>query len=227
MTKVVVMIPTKNEEQGIKETILGVKQKITPDNIIVVDANSTDNTAKIAKEEGAEVLLQNGVGKGAGIITFIEKTKKYPGDTVVVMTDADSTYGLDNVKSQFPLTKEYGMLVGSRFKGKIEKGALKLLNMLGNYFFSFLVTALLKTKVSDVLTGLRVFRLDVLRKMNLKVQGFDIETEMTVKCIKNKLGYIEFPCDYYNRKGKSNLRPFQDGWVILKRIFKEVFSKKV
>ena len=225
MAEIIVLVPTKNEEQGIKGTIDDIKDRISPDKIIVVDAHSKDKTIGIAKEQGAEIMLQRGKGKGAGIITFIEETQEYSPDTIVIMVDADSTYGLDNVKTQIPLTERYGMLVGSRFKGKMEKGALTKFNRFGNTVFTLLTSLLFFKKVSDLTSGLRIFRMDALRKMELKVPGFDTETEMTAKCIKRGLGYKEFPCDYYKRSGKTNLHPIKDGWKILTRIIKERFSR--
>jgi dolichol-phosphate mannosyltransferase len=226
MSEVIVLIPAKNEEKGIKQTIIDVKEKIAPDSIFVVDGHSEDKTVEIAKKQGATAIIQKGRGKGAGVLTFIESTMNLPKETIVVMTDADSTYGLDNVKEQLLLTDRYGMIVGSRFKGKIEKGAMNLLHRFGNFFFAALVTILTFHKVTDLLTGLRIFTLDSLRKMDLTAGGFEIETDMTMKCLKKKMGYKEFPCDYYNRLGKSNLNAFRDGLFILKHIIKEVFSKK-
>ena len=226
MTQVISLIPTKNEEKGIKETIVKVNSCLNPDFITVVDAHSTDKTVEIAKSLGVDVILQTGVGKGAGIITFIEETKYYPEDTVVVMTDADSTYGLETIRAHIEKMENKGMLVGSRFLGKIEPGALTLLNRVGNKIFSFIATLLLKKKVTDLLSGLRIFRISALRDMGLTAHGFDTETEMTVKCIKKGLGYSEFPCNYYKRLGKSNLHPVKDGIVILKRLFNSAFFKE-
>ena len=211
---VTILIPTKNEEDGIGEVIDGFK-KLGYNNILVIDGHSTDRTREIAEAKGAMVVLQSGKGKGQAVAEAL----KMIGTPVVVMIDGDGTYDPKDVtKLLQPI--ERGMaehVIGNRL-GNFEKGAFTRLNIIGNKIFNALFRFLYGIEVQDLLTGYHALTRELYKSVELEKHGFEIETELTVETIAKGFRIAEVPINYYKRKGKANLHPIKDGWRIGKTI---------
>jgi len=145
------------------------------------------------------------------------------------MIDSDATFDpFDIPKIIDPiLLKKADVVLGSRILGEMEEGAMSFLHYLGNRFFNFLISLKYNTYITDSQTGLRAMGSKVFDSFEIVSDGFDIETELTIKCLKNGFKVIEVPINFYNRKGrsKSKLNTFSDGWLVLKRILLENFYR--
>jgi glycosyltransferase involved in cell wall biosynthesis len=209
-----VVIPCLNEEQTIKTVVdkairVFAEQKIAGE-VVVVDNGSTDNSARIAKDAGARVVVQPERGYGAAYLKgFDEARGKY-----IVMADADDTYDLLIIpKFLDELKKGNEFVIGSRFKGKILPGAMPWLHRyIGNPVLSFILNRFFKLNISDSHCGMRAFTKDAFLRMRLRTTGMELASEMVINASKAKLKISEVPIVYHPRIGESKLRSFSDGW---------------
>lgn len=218
---VLVMIAALNEEEGIGPTLAELRMVLEDPRYLVVDGNSTDRTVEIAKEIGAEVLLQEGSGKGKAIkhaIRCVDSDVKY-----VVFIDADFTYPAKCVPEMIRILEanpEVGMVTGNRFNNHFELRVMKSPFFLGNRFLAWAQLLLNRVNLTDPLTGLRVVRWRILKNWEPKSKGFDIEAEMNHRV--EKMGYktVEIPIKYRHRLGEKKLK-LRHGFTILRRILAE------
>jgi len=220
-----IIIPTLNEEKSIGEIIQELRQ-MGCDNILIVDGNSGDRTVNIAKESGANVIVQDGRGKGAALRQAFDDAD-LDGD-IIVMMDAD---GSMNPKEIALFTKALDSGVdlakGSRFLPGGYSEDMNLIRRIGNRFFVLLVNSFWSANYTDLCYGFAAFRKDALEKLRpyLKSINFEIETEIFIKAKKLGLKVIEVPSvEFRRRHGKSNLSIFRDGSRILKIVFRELVN---
>ncbi len=209
-----VIIPTRNEEEGIGKVIREIKKLGKNYEILVVD-KSEDRTPEIAKKMGAKVIRQRDAGKGNAMKLGVKKAK---GD-IVVFIDGDDTYPPRYIPKMVKLMEEYDFVRGSRIKYLRNAG---LLHFLGNLFFS-LLASIIYGRTTDLLTGLYCLRKVDFERMKLKSSGFEIETEIFIKACKMGFRRREIYIEYKPRKGKAKLRSFKDGFRILKTLLLGVF----
>jgi len=214
--KVKILIPALNEEESIGEVIEGFK-RAGYSNILVVDGNSTDRTREVAKEKGAEVIVQSGRGKGQAVIEAFQLIE----DDVVVLIDADGTYLASEVDRLLEPIKRgiADHVVGNRLIN-FEKGAFTKLNLFGNKIINFLFRLLYGVELHDILSGYRALTKDVYKSVNLEKMGFELETELTVETIANGFKIVEVPISYRKRAGKTKLKPVSDGYRIVVTIYR-------
>ncbi|MFH1771946.1 MAG: glycosyltransferase family 2 protein [Candidatus Omnitrophota bacterium] len=212
--EVSVVLPCYNEQESIAACVEKIKGVFAKENIhgeiIVVDNNSTDSSARIAKQSGAEIVFQPIKGYGAAYIKGLE-TARAP---FIIMGDADNTYDFNDIPRFLEkLRSGYGLVMGSRFKGKIHKGAMPWANRyIGNPILSGLCRLFFRTKLSDIHCGMRGFTKEAYLVMNLRCLGMEFATEMVMEALQKKLKITEIPIDYYPRGGESKLRPIRDAW---------------
>lgn len=211
------LLPALNEETGLKALVPRIKKEFPKAKILVVDGNSIDGTAAVAKGLGCGVFIQTGRGKGNAIIEALDMIDD---NETIVMMDADGTYEPGDTKTMLNGFGENSMVVGSRFALR-DSGSFTLLNLVGNRLLCLAASALFLRRIGDMLSGFRVFRCGVVKGLGLKAQNFEIETEMSLKAVKRGIKLIDIPCHYHKREGKTKLKPFRDGFFILKRILKE------
>ncbi len=219
-----VVIATLNEEEGIGPTLLEMQSVLHDSKFIVVDGNSVDKTIEIAKNMGADVLLQEGKGKGNAMSQGL---RMYGSQSeFIVFTDADYTYPAEYVPKMIEILEQdpkVGMVIGNRFKnvGGVNQ-SFKNPFYFGNRLLAFAQQVMNGVKLADPLSGLRVVRSDALEGLKLKSNGFDVEAELNA--IMGRRGYkiVEIPIEYRSRLGEKKLR-MRDGWGIMKRIFTEGF----
>jgi len=212
--EVSVVMPCLNEEDTIGICIEKTKKAFMEHGIkgeiIVSDNGSKDKSAEIALNLGARVVYQPLRGYGNAYMKGIESAKgKY-----VVMADADNTYDFSEIhKFVEPLRNGADMVMGSRLKGKINKGAMPFLHRyIGNPVLSGILNLMFKAKVSDAHCGMRSFRREIFDKLCLKTPGMEFASEMIIKAAKARLKIVDIPITYYYREGESKLRTFRDGW---------------
>ncbi len=219
---VAVIVPTLNEEEGIGPTLKELRDFLGDPYLLVIDGNSTDNTVKIAKEMGAEVILQKGRGKGSAVaqaLKHIDSSTRY-----IVFIDADYTYPAEYIPEMIKILEEnpeVGMVLGNRFTKEFEfKKAINNMFYLGNRLIAFAQHLLNGVKLCDPLTGLRVVRWELLKNWRPKSKCFDIEAEMNYYVEKCGYQIKEIPIQYRQRLGEKKLK-LKHGFTILKRILIE------
>ena len=221
--KVTILIPTKNEEAGIGATIdalplekldeLGLQVEV-----LVVDGHSTDRTREIAEAKGAKVVLQKGKGKGWGVRSAIPHIT---GD-YIVMLDADSTYPAESIPEFLEhVSNGSDVVMGSRFKGTIEEGAMSGTNRLGNHVLSLMASALYGRRCTDVCTGMWAFKRGALKTLKLNSNHFEIEAELFAQSAKSGLRIKEVPILYRRRSGQSGLNSWRDGAKIAAKLLRK------
>jgi len=219
-----VIIAALNEEQGVGPTISELLGVLGNSQVLVVDGKSTDRTAEIATSLGAEVIVQEGKGKGDALAKGIESME--PAVKYVVITDADYTYPAEYVPKMIKImdkNPDVGMVCGNRFNGHVNPKALHNRFYVGNRLIAFSHKHLNGIDLNDPLTGLRVVRADILRNWKIKSKGFDIEVELNCHVEREGFEIAEIEIEYRERLGEKKLK-LKDGSSILKRIIREVFS---
>jgi glycosyltransferase involved in cell wall biosynthesis len=191
------LIPAYNEAASIGEVLTRVGSLGLDAQVIVVDDGSTDATAEIAERAGALVIRQPNRGKGAAIRAAIPHIDA----DITVIQDADMEYDPLEVPSLIePIERGVADVVyGSRLSGGKPQRAYLFWHMVGNRFLSLLTGLLFNTTLSDMETGYKAFRSDVLRSLDLRQNGFGIEPEITGQLCKQKLRIYEMPISYYGR----------------------------
>jgi dolichol-phosphate hexosyltransferase len=217
--RVAVVVAALNEESGIGPTIAEIQKVLSNPHLIVVDGNSNDKTVEVAKSFGADVCLQNGVGKGDAMLQGISKLQY--DNRYVVFIDADFTYPAEFIPKMVKVLEyspQIGMVIGDRFHGQSNHDKTsKNVFYIGNRLIALTQYLLNGVKLSDPLSGLRVLRSELLRNWQLKSKGFDVEVEINAMVERQGYKIAEVPIDYRLRLGEKKLRP-RDGIEILKRV---------
>lgn len=219
-----IIIPTLNEESSIGKVIDEIPKKTLEDSgysveILVVDGISTDRTAQIAQEKGARVILETRRGKGRAIRTALEKDDS----NFVFMLDGDYTYSAAYIPAMLKLLQKYPVVIGSRLKGKREKGALRNVNFVGNLLLTLAANILYGTRISDLCTGYWGFRREVIQSINLTTDGFQLEADLLVQVARKGYRIGEIPILYRCRAGKAKLSGLKDGIKIGRFLFSKRF----
>jgi glycosyltransferase involved in cell wall biosynthesis len=217
--KVSFLIPAFNESRTIGEVLDRIASLDLDSQTIVVDDGSTDGTAAIAEEKGALVIRQANRGKGAAIRAAIPHVD----GEIAVIQDADMEYDPADVPALVePIERGVADVVfGSRLSGGRPQRAYLFWHLAGNRFLSLLTNVLFNTTLSDMETGYKAFRAEVLRSLELREDSFGIEPEITGKVCKRKLRVYELPISYYGRTYDEGKKiTWRDGfraiWVLLR-----------
>jgi dolichol-phosphate mannosyltransferase len=215
-----VIIAALNEEEGIGLTIADLYTHLGYPRVLVVDGKSTDRTVEIAKNMGADIVFQDGHGKGDALAKGLQFLNSVD---YVILTDADYTYPAEHVNEMIRILDEnpdVGMVCGNRFGETIDKKAMRDAFYLGNRLLAFTHNALNGVQLSDPLTGLRVIRAEILKDWKVKSKGFDIEVELNHHVERRGFTIVEIPIHYRPRLGEKKLQ-LRHGATILKRIMLE------
>ena len=210
-----VVMPCLNEEKTIGVCIkkaFGFMQEYGIDGeVIIADNGSTDNSAKIATELGAKVVPVKDKGYGCALRGGIDAAEY----EYIIMGDADDSYDFAALHGFIDkLNEGYELVMGNRFAGGIEKGAMSFSHQyIGNPFLSGLGRILFRTKIGDFHCGLRGFRKDAILRLGLCTTGMEFASEMVVKAVLFKLKISEIPIKLYpdGRDRPPHLRSIPDG----------------
>lgn len=214
MSTVAVVVPCLNEASTIEKVVADFRRAVPEARIVVVDNDSTDSSAAIARAAGAVVVREPRRGKGFVMQAILQHA---PAD-VVVIVDGDDTYPASEVRNLLApmLDGRADMVVGTRLASSTG-GAMRPINRLGNAVISHALNVVWGTDFSDVLSGYRALSRRALNAIALRHGGFETEVELTIRAVAQGLAICEVPVSYHARpRGSvSKLRPFRDGWRIL------------
>jgi len=218
---VLAIVAALNEEEGIGPTIAELRQHLEKPWILVVDGWSRDRTVKVAKDMYADVMFQQGSGKGNAIAEAIQHVKSTVGYVdYVVLTDADYTYPAEFIPKMIKILDEnpsVGMVCGNRFNSHFKLKSMHNMLYLGNRLLAFTHNLLNGVNMRDPLTGLRVIRWEIVKDWKPKSRGFDVEVELNHLVERKGFEIVEIPIYYRPRLGEKKLKP-KHGFTILKRI---------
>ena len=213
--KVVVIIPCYNEEASIKKVLLDCQKYLPTAEHYVLDNNSSDRTAEIAVEMGATVKRVYAQGKGNVVVYAFNHIKA----DAYLMIDGDDTYNLEFAKEHIQqlLDEKIDMMVGTRLEAYGDR-AFPRFHLFGNRMFSFCVSQVFGQKITDMLSGYRIFSREFALTVPLRATGFEIETELTVQSISKGYRIKEVSINYQSRPENSfsKLNTFRDGFRILR-----------
>lgn len=222
--KLSILIPIYNEKATVLEIIKRVQAVPFEKEIIAVDDGSTDGTRDLlpqVEKDGVIVLYhERNLGKGAAIQTAL---KRATGD-IIVIQDADMEYDPRDYKQLIdPIIEGRAKVVyGSRFLGP--RMAMFFWHMLANKALTLMTNLLYDAILSDMETGYKAFRADVIKSMTLRSRRFDFEPEVTAKVLKHRIRIFEVPISYYGREYNEGKKiGMKDGFVAIWTLLKYRF----
>ncbi len=203
-----VIIPAYNEEQSIGKVLRDIPKDLVR-NMLVCNNASTDNTAKVAEENGAIVLLQPQKGYGSACLKGIEYIKSKPlaeQPDIVVFLDGDYSDHPEEMPLLIrPITEEgMDMVIGSRAVGDMERGAMQPQQIFGNWLATTLIKLFYNYEFTD-LGPFRSIRWQKLLDIKMTDPDFGWTVEMQVKAAKYKMKCTEIPVTYRKRIGVSKV----------------------
>ena len=223
-----VIIPAFNEALSIKKVIQDLPKDIIEE-IVVVNNGSTDDTARIAQQNGAVVLTENRRGYGWACLKGMEYLKEKDIEIVVFLDGDYSDDPKEIIQLIKPIqTNEYEFVLGSRVLGNRQRGSLKAHQILGNKLATFLIRVFFGGKFTD-LGPFRAIKQDSLEKLSMTDKTYGWTVEMQIKAVKNSLKYMEVPVSYKLRIGESKVSgtiigSLKAGTIILSWVFKSLFK---
>lgn len=214
-----VVIPTRNEAQNLYYILPRIPGMVSE--VVLVDGHSTDDTIKVAQELRPDIRIIRQIHRGKGDavrIGFAACT----GEMIVMLDGDGSTDPQEIPRFVDALLQGYDFAKGSRFIKGGGSTDITPLRKLGNYGLCQLVNILFCRQFSDLCYGYNAFRRDCLQYVEIDCDGFEVETQLSLRMLKARRAIVEVPSMEHPRLyGQSNLRTFRDGWRVLKTIAKE------
>ena len=211
-----VVMPCLNESETLATCIKKAQSTLEKlgieGEVVVADNGSTDNSVEIARSLGARVVIENKKGYGNAYRAGIAAARgKY-----IVIGDSDDSYDFTEIGRFIePLQDGAEFVIGTRLKGKIEKGAMPWLHRyIGNPILTGILNWMFHSGISDAHCGMRSFTKDAYKRMNLQTTGMEFASEMVIKAAQLGLRTVEIPITLHpdGRSGSPHLRSFRDGW---------------
>lgn len=218
---ITVIIPTLNEAESIGQTIDAIP-KAPHISVMIVDGASKDGTQEIARERGAEVVVEPRKGYGRAYKTGFDRAK---GDIIVTM-DGDLTYPAEQVQqlADMLLAKDLEFITCDRLS-ELKSGAMNRKHRIGNWALAKTMNVLFRLHLKDSQSGMWVFRREVWPRLEVISDGMPFSEEIKVEAWKKGLRCLEVPIDYRPRVGEVKLNTWRDGWRNIKYLFKKRFGR--
>jgi glycosyltransferase involved in cell wall biosynthesis len=227
--RIALVIPAQNEADSIGAVLAEVPEMVGE--IVVVDNDSSDNTAEIARSAGATVLQEPRRGYGYAClkgINYLAETSNPP-DILVFMDGDYSDYPEELPKIVAPiLDQQMDFVIGARRKELREPGSMTPQQVFGNWLATTLMRLMFRARFTD-LGPFRAIRFEALRELEMVDKTYGWTVEMQLKALRHKLRYTEVPVRYKKRIGVSKVSGTVKGSIfagikILGWIFKYSFS---
>lgn len=204
--KISIVIPCYNEEETIEKVIRNIPKEVFE--IIVVDNNSTDKTAEIAKKLGVKVVKEKKQGYGYALQRGFKEAQ---GDIIVTL-DGDGQYPGEKINElvNYFIENNLDFLNCARFPLQ-NPSSMPFIRKIGNYFFNLIIFILFGIKTKDSQSGMMIFKKEILKKINLESGDMPLSEELKIKTVLNGFKYGEINIPYYPREGRSKLLPFKHG----------------
>lgn len=217
--KIAVLIPCYNEELTVSDVVKDFKKALPEADIYVYNNNSKDRTKELALAAGAIVKDEYAQGKGnvvRAMFTDIDAD-------IYVMVDGDNTYPADEVQALIQPVVEgrADMVIGDRLSSTYYSENKRPFHNFGNSLVKGLINFLFKSNLEDIMTGYRAFSKKFVKTMPVLSDGFQIETEMTIFALTNRMKVVNVPITYRDRPegSASKLNTFSDGMKVLLTLF--------
>jgi len=222
MTRISIILPAHDEEQTIAATIRAFHAAMPGAELWVVNNKSTDNTEAIARQILSELGAKGGViveprkGKGNAVRRAFHDIDA----DVYVLADADLTYPAERTVDlvQPILEGKAEMVVGDRHSaGHYRRENKRPLHNFGNRLVQSLVNTLFDASLADIMSGYRSFSRSFVKSYPILVEGFEIETDMTLHALDKRFRIVEIPVEYRDRPAgsASKLNTFRDGAKVI------------
>lgn len=224
--RVSIIIPTLNEGENLPYVLPNIPKIPEIVEFILVDAHSSDNTIRVAKELLPEikVVFQDGKGKGNAITCA---AKVATGDYFLIL-DGDGSQMPEELPLYIEKAKEgYDLVKGSRFMPGGGTGDEALFRKIIIRTANAVANIVWRTRFSDICYGM--FHIDCQKYLDLAIEstGFNIEWELMIKAKRKGLKIVEIPSRERKRiYGKSRINYFRDGWMIATTVFKHAFKRR-
>lgn len=232
--KLTIIIPVYNEEKTVKQVLSKIKKIKLPvqKEIIIIDDGSKDNSRKIIQSliknnNNPSIIKTIFKNKNEGKTKAIKDALKLATGDFAIIQDADLEYDInDYPKLLTPLLQNKAdMVIGSRFKGNIEK--IFFTNFIANKFLALLANLIYGINITDEASGYKLFKTKHLKKMNIESSGFNFCPEVVAKAAKMKLRIVEVPINYKARTIKEGKKirwyhAFSAIWTLIKYRFKKI-----
>jgi glycosyltransferase involved in cell wall biosynthesis len=223
-----VVVPTMNEEKSINNcvtTIFGVFATRGIDGEVVVSDNSSDRTPDIARSLGAHVVVPPILGYGHSLLYGMNHAR----GQYIVLGDVDRSYDFSIIPELIsPLIHGTAdLVIGSRLKGDIKRGAMPFLHRyIGNPLLTLVLNKKLGTNITDAHSGIRAFTKVVWDLIDTSLIPDDFCSEMLKQFVKQKARIMEIPVSYYQRDGKAKAGTILHGYRVFKFLLMKVVLEK-
>jgi glycosyltransferase involved in cell wall biosynthesis len=216
--RIAVVIPCLDEASTIAKVVRDFAGALPDARVLVFDNDSTDGSAELARQAGAEVILSPLRGKG----NVLRHVWDVVDADVFFLVDGDDTYPASAAPALLERFERdrLDLLIAARLEGSTHD-AFRTFHRLGNRMISKLTSVLFQTHLTDVLSGYRVLSRSLVDVVRLRTQAFEVETEMTLQALSKRFAVGEMPVDYAARPtgSFSKLSTWSDGFLILRSIF--------
>lgn len=217
-----VVIPCYNEEEGVARVIKSLPPSI--DEVVVVDNNSTDRTAEVARELGARVVFEERKGYGAAYKAGLPVVT---GDITITM-DGDGTYPVEQIEECIDhlIDRQLDFVSASRFPLK-DPSAMNASNQFGNWVLTAGTAVLFLKPIRDSQSGMWIYRSAIYPELKVRSDGMPFSEEIKIAAIRNpRLRFDEYHVNYHPRIGEVKLNKWRDGLLNLLYLVKLRFTPR-
>ncbi|MFH1756373.1 MAG: glycosyltransferase family 2 protein [Candidatus Latescibacterota bacterium] len=218
--KISVVIPCYNEEEGIQHVIQTLPECV--DEVVVVDNNSTDRTAELAKANGAKVVFEKRKGYGAAYKAGLPAVS---GDVTITM-DGDGTYPSEQIPELVDhlIDTQLDFISAARFPLQNPK-AMNFSNKVGNMVLTIAMLVLYGKNIKDSQSGMWIYKSEVYKRLNVTSNGMPFSEEIKIEAIRAKdVRFGEYRVNYHPRIGEVKLEKWRDGFRNLFFLVKKRFT---
>ena len=215
MDKIAVLIPCYNEEKTIGKVVADVRSALPEATVYVYDNNSTDNTARLARDAGAVIRQEYAQGKG----NVIRRMFREIDAQCYLMVD---TYPLECAREMVDqvISRHADMVVGDRLSSTYFTENKRPFHNFGNSLMRTCINSLFKANIKDIMTGYRAFSYEFVKTFPVFSKGFEIETEMTIHAVNYNMQVENVIVEYRDRPegSVSKLNTFRDGMRVIRKM---------